>query len=56
MQNDKITPLLLSPIADDTEQVQYRYPVALDDGTAFVTGIVGAEGPTYKLDLNGILP
>jgi len=60
MANDKITPILLSPISD-TLRVDYRYPVALDDGTAFVTGLTstdgatGADGPTYKLDLNPIL-
>ncbi len=36
-------------------RVDYRYPVALDNGTAFVTGLtstdgaVGADGPTYKI-------
>ena len=41
--------------------VNYRYPVALDDGTAFVTGLTstdgatGADGPTYKLNLNGVI-
>jgi hypothetical protein len=60
MANDVITPILLSPISD-TLRVDYRYPVALDDGTAFVTGLTstdgatGADGPTYKLDLNPIL-
>ena len=60
MQNDAITPVLLSPISDSL-RVDYRYPVALDDGTAFVTGLTsndgatGADGPTYQIDLNGIL-
>lgn len=58
--NDKITPIVLSPNSDMI-RVDYRYPVALDDGTAFVTGLtsqsgsVGADGPTFKIDLNPIL-
>ena len=57
--NDKVTPIVLSPISDAL-RVDYRYPVALDDGTAFVTGLMstsgltGADGPTFKLDLNPI--
>jgi hypothetical protein len=60
MAHDKITPILLSPISDAMQET-YRYPVALDDGTAFVTGLLstdgatGADGPTYMLDLNSIL-
>ena len=60
LANDKIIPLLLEPIASDL-RIEYRYPVALPDGTAFVTGLtstdgaVGADGPTYKLDLKAIL-
>ena len=59
--NDKITPILLSPSSADL-RVDYRYPVAIDDGEAFVTGrtstsgATGAEGPTYKIDLKAILP
>ncbi len=60
LAKDVITPILLSPATSDL-RVDYRYPVALDDGTAFVTGLtstsgaVGADGPTYKVDLTGIL-
>ena len=60
LANDKIAPILLSPNSPDL-RIDYRYPVALDDGTSFVTGLtstsgaVGAEGPTYKLDLSAIL-
>jgi hypothetical protein len=60
MAHDTITPVLLSPISDSLN-VQYRYPVVLDDGTAFITGLTstdgatGADGPTYLLDLNPIL-
>jgi len=61
MAHDTITPILLAPISD-TLLVTYRYPVALDDGTAFITGLTstdgatGADGPTYELDLNTIFP
>jgi hypothetical protein len=61
MAGDAITPILLSPISDSL-RVDYRYPVALDDGTAFVTGLTstdgatGADGPTYKLNLSTVLP
>jgi len=57
---DKITPILLSPNRADL-RVDYRYPVALDTGVAFVTGLtstsgaVGADGPTYTLDLKPLL-
>ena len=57
---DTITPILLSPHTGN-DRTDYRYPVALDDGTAFVTGLMsasgstGADGPTFKLDLKPIL-
>ena len=57
---DKITPLLLSPNRADI-RIDYRYPVALDNGEMFVTGLTstsgatGADGPTYKLDLRTIV-
>ncbi|HEY5943849.1 MAG TPA: hypothetical protein VIV40_00080 [Kofleriaceae bacterium] len=57
MKADKITPLLLSPNRADL-RVDYRYPVALDSGEMFVTGLTstsgatGADGPTYKLGLS----
>jgi hypothetical protein len=60
MNADKITPILLSPVGGNLD-VEYRYPAALDDGTAFVTGLTstdgatGADGPTYRLDLNAVL-
>lgn len=56
MKADKITPILLSPNRADL-RVDYRYPVALDNGEMFVTGLtstsgaVGSDGPTYKVDL-----
>ena len=60
LKADKITPLLLSPNRADL-RVDYRYPVALDGGEMFVTGLTstsgatGADGPTYKLDLRTIV-
>jgi hypothetical protein len=60
LKADKITPLLLSPNRADL-RVDYRYPVALDSGALFVTGLtstsgaVGADGPTYQLDLKAIV-
>jgi hypothetical protein len=60
MNADEITPILLSPEGGDLD-VEYRYPAALDDGTAFVTGLTstdgatGADGPTYQIDLNAVL-
>ena len=57
---DKIIPVLLEPIAGDL-RIDYRYPVVLTDGTAFVTGLtstdgaVGADGPTYEVDLGNLL-
>jgi hypothetical protein len=61
LAHDTIVPILLSPDRADL-RVDYRYPVVLDGGTAFVTGLTstsgatGADGPTYKLDLRPILP
>jgi hypothetical protein len=60
MKADKITPVLLSPNRADL-RVDYRYPVALDSGEMFVTGLTstsgatGADGPTYRLDLRTIV-
>ncbi len=60
LAKDRVTPILLSPDTSDL-RVDYRYPVVLDDGTAFVTGLTstsgatGADGPTYELDLPSIL-
>lgn len=60
MQKDTITPIVLEPDVADT-RVDYRHPVALGDGSLFVTGLmssdgaVGAEGPTFKIDLKAIL-
>ena len=42
MTKDQITPILLSPDSDSL-RVDYRYPVALDDGTAFVTGLTSTS-------------
>jgi hypothetical protein len=60
MATDHITPILLSPERADL-RIDYKRPAALDDGTAFVTGLestdgaVGVDGPTYRLDLTAIL-
>jgi hypothetical protein len=60
MAHDKIVPLLLSPNLADL-RIDYRYPVAIDDGEAFVTGLTstsgatGADGPTYTIDLKALL-
>ena len=60
LKADKITPLLLSPNVAEL-RVDYRYPVALDNGSLFVTGLtstsgaVGADGPTFELDLKAIV-
>jgi len=57
---DRIAPLLLSPERADL-RVDYRGPVVLDDGRAFVTGLtstdgaLGADGPTYAIDLGARL-
>ena len=60
MKADKITPIVLSPNRAEL-RVDYRYPVALDSGEMFVTGLTstsgatGADGPTYKIDLGTIV-
>ena len=42
-------------------RIDYRYPVALDSGKLYVTGLestsgaVGAEGPIYQVDLTSVL-
>jgi hypothetical protein len=61
MASDKIIPVLLENDTADF-RIDYVRPVALDDGTGFVTGLtstdgaVGAAGPTYKIDLTATLP
>ena len=60
LPHDRIAPIVLSPDRSDL-RVDYRYPVALDDGTLFVTGLTstsgatGADGPTYRIDLPSVL-
>jgi len=57
---DRIVPIVLSPHRADL-RIDYRYPVALDSGTLFVTGLTstsgatGADGPTYRIELAAIL-
>jgi len=61
LARDVIVPILLSPNSA-TLRIDYKAPVALDDGTAFVVGLtstdgaVGADGPTYQVDLTAVLP
>ncbi|HMF39564.1 MAG TPA: hypothetical protein VKQ32_02660 [Polyangia bacterium] len=61
LAKDVIVPILLSPNSS-TLRIDYQTPVALDDGTAFVVGLtstdgaVGADGPTYEVDLTTLLP
>jgi hypothetical protein len=55
-----VMPVLLSPITGDTE-IDYRYPVTLDDGSCFIVGLtstdgaVGADGPVYLVPLATVL-
>lgn len=64
MASRAVTPILLEPRMGDTSDVRivYRYPVVLDNGLLFVTGLtsesgsVGAEGPVFRVDISNILP
>jgi hypothetical protein len=55
-----VAPVLLSPIAGDL-RVEYRYPVAIDEGSCFVVGLestngaVGADGPVWQVGLPTVL-
>jgi hypothetical protein len=55
-----VAPVLLSPL-DLDGRLDYRYPVALDDGTLYTVGLqsssssVGADGPVYQVSLAGML-
>ena len=57
---DSITAIVLEPDLADL-RIDYRFPVALDDGTVFVTGLtsndgaIGADGPTYMIALPPIV-
>ena len=59
LQGKKTTPIVLSPDLANL-RIDYRFPVVLDNGTAFVTGLtsndgaIGADGPTYKISLGPI--
>lgn len=63
-ETGEVFPVLLTPRQGETSdlRVEYRYPVALDNGTLFLTalesesGAVGADGPIYEVDLTAILP
>ncbi len=50
----EVKPILMEPFDVDA-RIQYRYPVVTDDGMLFVTGLSGADGPVYSVDLNGRL-
>ncbi len=56
----EVRPLLLEPRSEEV-RIEYRYPVVLDNGLLFVTGLtstsgsVGAEGPVYRVDVSGRL-
>jgi hypothetical protein len=53
-----IAPILLEIAQPGEARVSYRYPLALSDGRLFVvgltsaSGVVGADGPVYEVDLN----
>jgi len=57
---DKVTAIVLSPDLADL-RIDYRFPVALADGTLFVVGLTsndgaeGADGPTYEIALPSIV-
>ena len=56
---DTVTAIVLSPDLADL-RIDYRFPVALADGTLFVVGLTsndgaeGAEGPTYEIALSSV--
>jgi hypothetical protein len=59
MTKQEIAPVLLPP-ESGSSNVQYRYPVALPDGTLFVTGLTSSDcttgqGPTYDLSLPSVI-
>jgi hypothetical protein len=55
MNTNEVSPILLN---GRDNSVVYRYPVILDDGSAFVQGLesqsgaTGADGPLYRVDIN----
>jgi hypothetical protein len=57
LDEQRVVPVLLQPLDEDM-RISYRYPVVLEDGTLYVTGLtsysgsVGADGPVYRVDLN----
>jgi hypothetical protein len=56
-----VAPILLSPLSDNMNRTDYRYPVTLDDGTLYVVGLmstdgaVGADGPVFSVDLTRVI-
>jgi hypothetical protein len=56
----EVRPLLLEPRSEEV-RIEYRYPVVLENGLLFVTGLtstsgsVGADGPVYSVDISGRL-
>jgi hypothetical protein len=59
LQDGIVTPILLEPRPEVSggDRITYRYPVVLDSGLLFVTGLtsssgsVGADGPIYQVSL-----
>lgn len=56
----RVVPVLLEP-RGGSPRITYRYPVALTNGSLFVTGLtsesgsVGAAGPIYRVELTTVL-
>ncbi len=61
LERKRVAPVLLDVAKDDGTRVDYRYPVVLDDGTAFFVGLtsedgaVGADGPVYRKNIAAIV-
>jgi hypothetical protein len=60
LDDGRVVPVLLEPI-DEEVRISYRYPVVLESGMLYVTGLTsysgstGADGPVYRVDLNAVL-
>ncbi len=61
LKSKAVEPVLLDTESEENGRIAYRYPLALDNGAAFIVGLtsssgsVGADGPVYQTDLNKVL-
>lgn len=57
LQDNHVQPVLLDPRDQDSygNSIRYRFPTVLLSGFMYVTGLLGADGAIYEVDLKKVL-